>query len=218
MIFKQLQRKGGLIIINAFAFGKYCSLILVYLLVVMEGAAQQVTPIRDQDHIETTTVESYSASVSTGLKAILENGFIEKISKVQAFLKTASEIISTVVKNLKITKELVETEKDIFKLYQRYIQRLEEAEDFEGKWKYRWVLAQLLLEADQIFEVFDIATMENKGIIDDKGRIELIKRTLAKAKQIKRSLRATMRRANQQVYRVKRQKKELEVFTNLFKE
>jgi len=56
------------------------------------------------------------------------------------------------------------------------------------------------------------------GIIDDKGRIQLIKQTLIKAKGIKKSLRATMRRANRQVYRVKRQQKELEVFTNLFKE
>jgi len=188
---------------------------LLYLLPVF-GTAQVVAPVMDRDHIETSRVESYSAAVSTGIKAILENGFIEKISKVQEFFKVASEIISAVVKNLKMTKELIETEQDIFKLYIKYLKRLDESEDFEDKWKYRWILGQLFLESNRIFEVFDIATQENMGIIDDKGRIELIKQTLIRAKGIKRSLRATMRRANRQVYRVKRQKKELEVFTNLF--
>jgi len=190
------------------------SLILLYLLPLLGTA--QVTPVMDREHIETSRVESYSAAVSTSVKAILENGFIEKISKVQEFFKLASEIVSAVVKNLKMTKELIETEQDIFKLYIKYLKRLDESEDFEDKWKYRWILGQLFLESNRIFEVFDIATQENMGIIDDKGRIQLIKQTLIKAKSIKRSLRATMRRANRQVYRVKRQQKELEVFTNLF--
>jgi len=115
-----------------------------------------------------------------------------------------------------MTKELIETEKEIFELYTKYLKRLDESEDFEDKWKYRWILGQLFLESNRIFEVFDIATQENMGIIDDKGRIQLIKQTLIKAKGIKKSLRATMRRASRQVYRVKRQQKELEVFTNLF--
>ena len=189
------------------------SLILLYIMPPWGGSQ---TTVMDREHIETSRVESYSASVSAGIKAIFENGFIETISKVQEFFRTASEIISAVVANLKMTKELIETEKEIFELYTRYLQRLDESEDFEDKWKYRWILGQLFLEANQIFEVFDIATQENMGIIDDKGRIQLIKQTLIKAKSIKKSLRATMRRANQQVYQVKRQQKELEVFTNLF--
>jgi len=193
-----------------------CLLLSLILLYLTPFAGSGQTTVMDQEHIETSRVESYSAAVSSGIKAIFENGFIETISKVQEFFRTASEIISAVVANLKMTKELIETEKEIFELYTRYLQRLDESEDFEDKWKNRWILGQLFLEANQIFEVFDIATQENMGIIDDKGRIQLIKQTLIKAKGIKKSLRATMRRANRQVYQVRRQQKELEVFTNLF--
>jgi len=193
-----------------------CFLLSLILLYLTPFSASGQTTVMDREHIETSRVEAYSAATSASIKAIFENGFIETISKVQEFFRVASEIISSVVKNLKMTKELIETEKEIFELYTRYLNRLDESEDFEDKWKYRWILGQLFLEANQVFEVFDIATQENMGIIDDKGRIQLIKQTLVKAKEIKRSLRATMRRANRQVYQVKRQQKELEVFTNLF--
>jgi len=176
----------------------------------------QITVVVDQEHTKTSTVEAYTASVSTGIKALLENGFIEKISKVQEFFKVASDIVSAVVRNLKMTKELIEVEKDIIKLYKRSLDRLEEAEDFTDKWKYRWILGQLFLEAQQVFELFDLATQQNKGIIDDKGRIQLIKHSLKEAKRIKRSMYATVRRTNRHIYAIKRQQKELEVFTNLF--
>ena len=54
------------------------------------------------------------------------------------------------------------------------------------------------------------------GIIDDKGRIELIKHSLKEAKRIKRSMYAEVRRTNRHIYAIRRQQKELEVFTNLF--
>ena len=192
-------------------------ILLMLLLVNIGGIGlAQITVVVDSEHTKTSTVEAYTASVSTGIKALLENGFIEKISKVQEFFKVASDIVSAVVKNLKMTKELIEVEKDIIKLYKRSLERLEEAEDFTDKWKYRWILGQLFLEAQQVFELFDLATQQNKGIIDDKGRIELIKHSLKEAKRIKRSMYATVRRTNRHIYAIKRQQKELEVFTNLF--
>jgi len=192
------------------------TLFFLFLFFIQLAALAQVTHVRDGEHIQTSTVETYSATVSTSIKAILENGFIEKISKVQEFFKVASEVISKVVSNLKMTQELIQTEKDIFQLYKRYIDRLDKADNFKDKWKYRWILGNLLLEANQLFEVFDIATQRNMGIIDDKGRIELIKSTLKEAKRVKKAMTSTIRRANRQIYRIQRQQKELEVFTNLF--
>ena len=96
------------------------------------------------------------------------------------------------------------------------MERLDEAEDFTDKWKYRWILGQLFLEVQQVFELFDLATQQNMGIIDDKGRIELIKHSLKEAKRIKRSMYAEVRRTNRHIYAIRRQQKELEVFTNLF--
>jgi len=61
-----------------------------------------------------------------------------------------------------------------------------------------------------------LQSLQISRIIDDKGRIELIKHSLKKAKRIKRSMYATVRRTNRHIYTIKRQQKELEVFTKLF--
>lgn len=191
--------------------------ILLLLYVFNNTVTAQVTTVRDAEHIKTSTVETYTASISTSIKALIENGLIEKISKVQEFLKVASDIISKVVANLKMTKELIQVEKDINQLFIRSLDQLDQAEDFKDKWKYRWILSQLFLEAIRVFEIFDIATLQNRGIIDDKGRIELIKFSLKEAKRIKKAMKSTIRRTNQHFYKLKRQQKELEVFTKLFK-
>jgi len=123
MIFSRISSLAGRLDQSRKMRSVFLTLILVYLLLPI-AQGQIITPVRDQDHIETSHVETYSAAVSTSIKAILENGFIDKISKVQEFLKLASEVISAVVKNLKMTQELIKTEQEIFQLYTRYLKRL----------------------------------------------------------------------------------------------
>jgi len=76
----------------------------------------------------------------------------------------------------------------------------------------------LFNESTRIFEVFDIATQQNMGIIDDKGRILLIKNALKQAKTVKASMKATVRRTNRAWYKLKTKQREIETFSKLFKE
>ena len=178
----------------------------------------QVTTVIDGEHITTTKIEAITAGAATGLKQFFESPFIENISKVQTFFKEASQLVSKIVQNLRMTRQLIETEKEIYELFVRSLDQIDKAEDFADKWRYRWILLQLFNESTRIFEVFDIATQQNMGIIDDKGRILLIKNALKQAKTVKASMKATVRRTNRAWYKLKTKQREVETFSKLFKE
>lgn len=177
----------------------------------------QITTVVDGEHNATTKIEAITAGAATGLKQFFESPFIEKISKVQTFFKDASQLVSKIVQNLRMTRQLIETEKEIYELFVRSLDQIDKAENFAGKWKYRWILLQLFNESTRIFEVFDIATQQNMGIIDDKGRILLIKKALKQAKMVKSAMKATVRRTNRAWYKLKRNQREFETFSKLFK-
>ena len=192
--------------------------ILLICFVLSLSAMSQVTAVIDPNHNATTKIEALTETAATGLKQFFESPFIEKISKVQTFFKAASQLVSKIVQNLRMTRQLIDTEKDIYELFIRSLDQIDKAEDFPGKWKHRWVLLQLFNESTRIFEVFDLATQKNMGIIDDKGRILLIKNALKQAKSVKGAMKAAVRRANRSWYKLKRTEKEFETFAKLFKE
>ena len=196
--------------------GKLYTIIIALLFFAIRGQAQ-VTTVIDGQHNATTKIEALTETAATGLKQFFESPFIEKISKVQTFFKDASQLVSKIVQNLRMTRRLIETEKEIYELFVRSLDQIDKAEDFAGKWRYRWILLQLFNESTRIFEVFDIATQQNMGIIDDKGRILLIKKALKQAKAIKSAMKVTVRRTNRAWYKLKRNQREFEVFAALFK-
>lgn len=181
------------------------------------SSISQVTTVIDEQHNATTKIEALTETAATGLKQFFESPFVEKISKVQTFFKEASQLVSKIVQNLRMTRQLIETEKEIYELFVRSLDQIDKAEDFAGKWKYRWILLQLFNESTRIFEVFDIATQQNMGIIDDKGRILLIKNALKQAKMVKSAMKSTVRRTNRAWYKLKRNQREFETFSKLFK-
>ena len=156
--------------------------------------------------------------VMTASKAIREEilPWKERISKVQGFFKKASETVNVVIKNLKMTHDLIETEKKINRLFNRSIEQINESENVLQKWKYQWILGQLYWESRNIFGAFDLAHTEGQGIMDDEGRIRIIQNTLKEARSVYRAMRATIRRANRATYKFQRQKRQLEVFNRLF--
>ncbi len=156
--------------------------------------------------------------VMTASKAIREEilPWKERISKVQDFFKKASETVNVVIKNLKMTHDLIETEKKINRLFNRSIDQINASENVLQKWKYQWILGQLYWESRNIFGAFDLAHTEGQSVMDDEGRIRIIQQTLKEARSVYRAMRATIRRANRATYKLQRQKRELEVFNRLF--
>jgi len=139
----------------------------------------------------------------------------ERISKVQDFFRQASEKVNVVVTNFAMVNDLIEMENKINRLFDRSIQGLDQAENFEEKWKYRVMIHEVYRESLSLFNVFDIAQYE-QGTMDDENRIILIRETLKKARRVYTSLRVAVRRVNKAFADVARTKKELEVFERFF--
>ena len=177
---------------------------------------QIATPVIDDEHSGTTAVELSTKTTSALLKSAFTGPFFEKISKVQTFLKEASQLISAVVANLKMTRQLIEEEQRIYELYTYCTGKITSSEDLLDKWKYNKVITELFRESVKVFEVFDLATQNNIAVIDDRGRITLIKEALYQIRKIRRGMHATLRRANHAIFKYKRKKKEFEFFKKIF--
>ncbi len=177
--------------------------------------AQLASPVFD---VGNNLIGGIQKVVMTASKAIREEilPWKERISKVQDFFKKASETVNVVIRNLKMTHDLIETEKKINRLFNRSIDQINESENVLQKWKYQWILGQLYWESRNIFGAFDLAHTEGQGVMDDEGRIRIIQQTLKEARSVYRAMRATIRRANRATYKFQRQKRELEVFNRLF--
>jgi len=117
-----------------------------------------------------------------------------------------------VVANLKMTRQLVEEEQRIYELYTYCTGKITDSEYLLDKWKYNKVITELFRESVKVFEIFDLATQHNIAVIDDRGRITLIKEALYQIRKIRRGMHATLRRANHAIFKYKRKKKEFEFF------
>lgn len=178
--------------------------------------AQVATPVIDDEHNGTTAVELGTKTTSTLLKSAFTVPFFEKISKVQTFLKKASRLISAVVANLKMTRQLVEEEQRIYEFYTYCTGKIATSEDLPNRWKYNKVIVELFRESVKVFEIFDLATENDIAVIDDRGRIALIKEALYRVRKIRRGMHATLQRANNAIFKYRRKKRELEFFKKVF--
>ena len=176
----------------------------------------QVTPVIDAEHTATSTIEATTSSASTALKQFFENPAWEKISKVQDWLKKASTIVSNVVKNMKMTRQLIELETEMWEILGSTLMKYSEAEYWPTKWLHRKLIIELWYEKVRIFESFDLAVQQDRGIIDDEGRILLIKDALQQARATKAAMKVVVRRSNKDIATYERAKKEVQLFKALF--
>ena len=196
---------------------RFYFLVFMILFGVIQKVRGQVTPVYDPAHIKETGIEATTTGISVGLKLAFENPAWRNISKVEQFFKDASVLISRVLINLKMTKQLIEKEQRIFQLIEATMGRIEHTENLPSKGLYLLTLVEIYGQATTIFEIFDIATQERMGIINDEGRINIIKTALEKARTIERSIRVLIRRANKESLTYTRAQRELETFNQLFK-
>ena len=174
------------------------------------------TLIVDSKHISETSQESIKTSFSSLLKLVFENPAWKEVSRIEQFFSDASTIINQVLVNLKITKDLIEKEKKIIKLVERAMLKFEQADNLPNKGLYTLMLVEIYGQAITLFEIFDISNKPFMGIMDDEGRIRIIREALLKATTIESSIRTLIRRANQDSQNFARLERETETFKALF--
>ena len=201
---------------------------LLFLLLIFLMALQTVSgqvPVRDRKHNEWSKIleDVQKASLVINQRVVLA---VENIKDLQEFMSKASMIVSGVVKNIQLVKALVEQEKDIARLVSQSINRLNEPLDEDGdgiddldfldKWKHIQILLGIAAEADGVFELFKNVIEEDAMIMDDRGRLTIIKEAYNDSFKIKAAIKTQIRRVNRKIYEYRRVKRELEIFDEFF--
>ena len=199
-------------------------LCLVILLLSVNLAFSQV-PVKDKKHRKWSKimeeVQVASQAINTRVTA-----FVGNIKDVQQFLSKASMIVNGVIKNVQMVKKIIEVEKDIAKLVNQSIEIISSPKDADGdgeddfefldKWKHIQILLAISSEATNVFDLFKNVVEEDATIMDDKGRLTLIRNAYKDATRIRATIRAQLRRINKEVYQYRRLKKETKIYEEFF--
>lgn len=183
---------------------------------VIQSTYSQVTVVNDKNHIAETAQEGVTTGITASLKLIFENPAWREISKVEEFFYDASNLINSVLANLKLTKDLIEKEKRIFQLIDRSMSKIENAQNLPNKGIYLLMLVEIYSEAISIFEIFDIGNKQFMAFVDDEGRIRILKLAFEKASTIESSIKVLIRRANQETMAFSRAQREYAIYKELF--
>ena len=182
-------------------------------------------PVRDRKHNDWSKIleDVQKASLVINERVVLA---VENIQNLQEFMSKASMIVSGVVKNIQLVKALVEQEKEIAQLVAQSINRLNEPLDEDGdgiddldfldKWKHVQILLGIAAEADGVFELFKNVIEDDSMIMDDRGRLTIIKDAYNDSFKIKSAIKTAIRRVNREIYDYRRARRELEIFEELF--
>ena len=199
-------------------------LCLVLLILSVNLAFSQV-PVKDKKHRKWSKimeeVQIASQVINTRVTA-----FVGNIKDIQSFMSKASMIVNGVVKNIQMIRKIIEIEKDIAKLVNQSIEIISNPKDADGdgeddfqfldKWKHIQILLAISSEATNVFDLFKNVIEEDATIMDDKGRLTLIRDAYKDASQIRAAIRAQLRRINKEVYQYRRLKKEIKIYEEFF--
>ena len=199
-------------------------LCLVILLLSVNLAFSQV-PVKDKKHRKWSKimeeVQIASQAINTRVTA-----FVGNIKDIQNFMSKAATVVNGVVKNLQMIRKIIEIEKDIAKLVNQSIEVISSPKDADGdgeddfefldKWKHIQILLAINSEATNVFDLFKNVIEEDATIMDDKGRLTLIRDAYKDASQIRAAIRAQLRRINKEVYQYRRLKKEIKIYEEFF--
>ena len=187
--------------------------------------AQAPVPVRDKKHQKWSKVMQ-DVQVTSQVINTRVTAFVRNIKDIQEFTAKAVTLVNGVIKNLRMVNEIIRIEQDIAELVSTSIDIISAPKDVDGdgvddfelldKWKHIQVLLAIASQAENVFDLFKHTVEDDSTIMDDKGRLTIIKDAHKDARRIKQQIKAQLRRINQEVYQFKRLKKEGEVFDELF--
>ena len=125
-----------------------------------------------------------------------------------------------------MVRKVIEIEKDIAELVNESIKVISSPKDADGdgeddyefldRWKHVQILLAIASESANVFDLFRNVIEEDSTIMDDKGRLTLIRDAYKDAIGIKAAVRVQLRRINKEIYQYQRLKKELKVYEEFF--
>ena len=184
-----------------------------------------VGAVTDAGLIGDNTIVSLAEGVTNFLLK-KERPLQENIKDIQDFFRKAETVVNGAIRNMRMVREIIETEKDIIELYTRSISKLNEPIDEDGdgvddlefldKWKQIQILLAFTKEAASVFELFNNLIEDDAFTMNDKGRIIFLEKTYKDMRLIKAAMRAQLRRINKQIYTYRRQRRQLKTYSAFF--
>ena len=206
---------------------KFCLLLFLFLLRPFHFTKAQV-PIGiviDAPLVVPNSITSL-AEIVTNFLLKAERPLQENIQKVGKFFQKANSIVNGAITNMRMVRNIVETQQDITDLFERSVNRINNPVDLDGdgiddlevlnKWKEIQILLGYTKEAATIFEIFTNIIEDDALNISDKGRIVFIEKTYRDMKLLKASMRSQLRRINRKVYEYRTKRRQLKMYSIFF--
>lgn len=204
----------------------YRIIISLCCLIIPLNFAHSQVPVKDKKHQRWSKVmedvQKASQAINTRVTA-----FVGNIRDIQEFMSKAATIVNGVVKNLRMIRQIIEIEKDIAKLVNQAIDIINAPKDEDGdgvddysfldKWKHIQILLAISAQAANVFDLFKNTIEKDATIMDDKGRLTIIKDAYKDALIIKRAITTQIRRINQEIYQFRKLDRERSIYKELFK-
>ena len=187
--------------------------------------AQAPIPVHDKKHDKWSKVIQHAKTISTIINTRV-TVVVRKMQDAQEFISKAHMIVNNTVQNVKMVNHILKIKKEIEDLVNVSINAINEPRDndldgiddlhYLNKWKHIQILLAIAGQADNVFELFKNVVESDRTIMDDKGRLSIIKDAYEDARKIRTSLRIQLRRINQEIYAYQRQRREVLAFEQLF--
>ncbi len=181
--------------------------------------AQTIVPVKDKKHRKFSKVMKKVQTVSLAINARV-TAYVGTIKDIQEVTAKALQVVNGVVKNVRMVKEIIRIKKDINELVLKSISVItsDDGYDLVDKWKHVQVLLTIADQAESIFDLFKNVVEDDTTIMDDDGRLTIIKEVYIDARKIKIQVKSQMRRINKEVYKIRTWEREVELFENLFEQ
>ena len=157
-----------------------------------------------------------------------EGGFVGLIKEINQFFLKSETIVNSSIKNMRMIRSIIDTNKDILELYKKTLDALNSpivaANDFEtveteiiDKWKHIQILLGLIQQSEAVLDLLAKLIEDDALTMDDKGRIQLIHQSYKDMLKIKSGMRIAVRRINKEIYQYYRQKRAIASYKKLFR-
>jgi len=197
---------------------------LFYLFISLAIPAMGQYEVKDEKHTKWSNIQQKVEGANTLIQTRVVL-VVEKIEKIQDYAQKAHTIVNGVVKNVQMVNQIIKTEQEIFEVVNKAIDKLNTPLPTDlghldlaviDKWKHIQVLLAIGGQKDSVFELFKHTLEDDALVLDDKGRLNLIKQTYEDVQKIRMALRVEIRRINKQILNYTKKRREALLYANFF--
>ena len=149
----------------------------------------------------------------------------EEINNYQSLKLESSTKVNRVITNIELVETIQNQKSEIDDLIAFSMDLLNSPAMVEGDddnstsidvWKYMEVTLGIAARADSVFDLFENILEDDSIIMDDRGRLAILRDTYNETIQIKSTLKTHINRINRAVYQQRKIQQEIKVFDTFF--